>query len=191
MNPERLQLLLAEVAAGTVTPETALVRLAELPFADLEFAKLDLHRELRTGHPEVVYGAGKRRADLVPICRRSSAAHRPFLVPPPAAALRLPLAAVSRRFEVIAVSVTDSTDEELPAVGLVRVVDPETGARHLVDAGAARVRESYRKHAALRRGQLSQAFADAGVEHLVVDSGVAPVEALGRFFHSRQRRLSR
>ncbi len=108
-----------------------------------------------------------------------------------AADFRLPLAAVSRRFEVIAISVSDSMDDELAAVGLIHVVDPETGARHLVDAGAAQVRESYRKHAAIRRGKLSQDFADAGVEHLSVDSGVAPVEALGRFFHSRRRRLSR
>lgn len=80
MNPERLKSLLAEVAAGAVTPEAALAILAELPFADLDFAKLDLHRELRTGHPEVVYGAGKRWDDLVPICRRFAAAHGRFLV---------------------------------------------------------------------------------------------------------------
>ena len=53
MKPDRLRSLLAEVAAGTTSPAEALARLAELPFADLEFAKLDLHRELRTGHPEV------------------------------------------------------------------------------------------------------------------------------------------
>ena len=108
-----------------------------------------------------------------------------------AADFRLPLAAVCRRFEVIAVTPTDTIDEDLPAIGLVRVVDPETGTRHLVDAGAPEVREGYRKHAAMRRGVLAQVFADAGVEHLAVDSGVPPVEALGRFFDSRRRRLSR
>ena len=80
MNPDRLKSLLAEVAARTMSPAEALSRLAELPFADLEFAKLDLHRELRTGHPEVVYGAGKRWEDLVPICRRFAEAHGRFLV---------------------------------------------------------------------------------------------------------------
>lgn len=107
-----------------------------------------------------------------------------------AADFRLPLAAVSRRFEVIAVSLTDTIDEELPAIGLVRVVDPETGARHLVDAGAAAVRESYRKHAEMRRTALAQVFADAGVEHLIVDGSIPPVESLGRFFDCRRRRLS-
>jgi hypothetical protein len=80
MNPERLRRLLEEVAAGAVTPAAALAGLADLPFADLDFAKLDLHRELRTGHPEVVYGAGKRWEDLVPICRRFADAHGRFLV---------------------------------------------------------------------------------------------------------------
>ena len=80
MNPDRLKRLLEEVAAGTVTPAAALAGLADLPFADLDFAKLDLHRELRTGHPEVVYGAGKRWEDLVPICRRFAEAHGRFLV---------------------------------------------------------------------------------------------------------------
>ncbi len=80
MNPERLKLLLEQVAAGAVSPAEALAGLAELPFADLEFAKLDLHRELRTGHPEVVYGEGKRWQDLVPICRRFAEAHGRFLV---------------------------------------------------------------------------------------------------------------
>ncbi len=80
MNPQRLKSLLEAVAAGACTPAQALADLAELPFADLEFAKLDLHRELRTGHPEVVYGAGKRWEDLLPICRRFAAMHGRFLV---------------------------------------------------------------------------------------------------------------
>jgi hypothetical protein len=42
-----------------------------------------------------------------------------------------------------------------------------------------------------RRGQLNQVFADTGVEHLIVDSVVPPLQALGRFFHSRRQRLSR
>lgn len=108
-----------------------------------------------------------------------------------AADFRLPLAAVARHYEVIAVSVADSSDDQLPAVGLLRVADPESGTRHLVDTAAAEVRERYRQHAVTRRGQLNQVFADTGVEHLIVDSVVPPLQALGRFFHSRRQRLSR
>ena len=75
MNPEHLQRLLESVAAGEVTPEAALRDLAELPYADLGFAKLDLHRELRNGLPEAVYAEGKRTEDLKAIVERMLRAH--------------------------------------------------------------------------------------------------------------------
>ncbi len=80
MNRERLAALLADVAAGRVEPESALDRLAELPYADLEFAKLDLHRELRSGLPEAVYGAGKSVAQLRAIVAKLLEAHGRVLV---------------------------------------------------------------------------------------------------------------
>jgi NCAIR mutase (PurE)-related protein len=96
LNPERLRELLAAVAAGERSPDEALADLAELPYADvgadLGFAKLDLHRELRSGLPETVYAEGKRAEDLREIAARLFAAHGRLLVtrlaPEPAAALR-------------------------------------------------------------------------------------------------------
>jgi pyridinium-3,5-biscarboxylic acid mononucleotide synthase len=109
MDPQRLQQLLAAVAAGEVSPEEAMGRLAELPFADLGFAKLDLHRELRSGLAEAVYAEGKRADDLVAICRRVLEAHRRVLVTrldaEKAAAVRaaLPEAAYNERGRVLTV----------------------------------------------------------------------------------------
>jgi NCAIR mutase (PurE)-related protein len=80
MNPRQLQELLEAVAAGKRSPTEALADLAELPYADLGFAKLDLHRELRNGLPEAVYAAGKRPDDLVAIVGRMLAAHGRVLV---------------------------------------------------------------------------------------------------------------
>ena len=95
MNPERLRDLLAAVAEGRRTPDEALAELAELPYADLGFAKLDLHRELRNGLPETVYAEGKRSEDLREIAVRLFAAHGRLLVTrlaaQPAAALRVDL----------------------------------------------------------------------------------------------------
>lgn len=59
MTPESLQNLLVSVKDGTVSIEEALADLKELPFQDLGFAKIDNHRELRKGYPEVIYCAGK------------------------------------------------------------------------------------------------------------------------------------
>ncbi len=51
--------LLDEVRSGTTTPEEALEQLSGLPFRDLGFARIDLHRELRQGAPEAVLAEGK------------------------------------------------------------------------------------------------------------------------------------
>jgi NCAIR mutase (PurE)-related protein len=92
MNPADLQRLLEQVAAGEMTPQAAQEALVDLPFADLGFAKLDLHRELRSGHPETVYAEGKHTDDLVAIVDRLFSANGRVLVtrlrPDAAATLR-------------------------------------------------------------------------------------------------------
>ena len=59
MDPEKLRQLLAEVQAGRVGIEQALESLRMLPYEDLGFARIDLHRALRTGLPEVVFCQSK------------------------------------------------------------------------------------------------------------------------------------
>jgi NCAIR mutase (PurE)-related protein len=59
MHPDRLRALLAEVQAGRRTIDDAMGALRDLPFSDLDFARVDHHRPLRTGFPEVVFGQGK------------------------------------------------------------------------------------------------------------------------------------
>jgi NCAIR mutase (PurE)-related protein len=59
LNPELLRGLMEAVRAGDVTPEAACDRLKDLPYEDLGFAKVDHHRSLRTGMPEVIYSKGK------------------------------------------------------------------------------------------------------------------------------------
>lgn len=80
MTPQQILELLEAVASGQLTPEQALGDLAELPYADLGFAKLDFHRELRNGHPEAVYGEGKTPDDLEKIVERMLGAHGRVLV---------------------------------------------------------------------------------------------------------------
>ncbi|HZN98465.1 MAG TPA: nickel pincer cofactor biosynthesis protein LarB [Gemmatimonadales bacterium] len=79
MTAEQLQALLADVAAGRLTPTRALERLRHLPFEDLAFARIDHHRELRQGHPEVVFCEGKTPEQVLLICERLQAASGSFL----------------------------------------------------------------------------------------------------------------
>ena len=69
MTPDRLKELLARVSAGEVSTDDALQQLKRLPFEDLGFAKVDHHRSLRTGIPEVIFGAGKTAEQIIDITR--------------------------------------------------------------------------------------------------------------------------
>ena len=62
-----LRRLLDDVAAGTRSAEAALATLRTLPFADLGFARVDHHRELRSGLPEAVYAQGKTATECTAI----------------------------------------------------------------------------------------------------------------------------
>jgi pyridinium-3,5-biscarboxylic acid mononucleotide synthase len=64
MNPEAIERLLTEVREGRTEVSEALERLRHLPFEDLGFAKLDHHRALRTGMPEVIFAQGKSEAQV-------------------------------------------------------------------------------------------------------------------------------
>jgi NCAIR mutase (PurE)-related protein len=66
----RISDLLTRVAAGEVLAEEALEQLRELPFADLGFAKVDHHRELRQGSCEIVYASGKTVGQVEGIVRQ-------------------------------------------------------------------------------------------------------------------------
>jgi NCAIR mutase (PurE)-related protein len=59
MDQDQLRVLLEQVRAGAVDVDGALDRLRHMPFEDLGFAKVDHHRALRHGMPEVVFGQGK------------------------------------------------------------------------------------------------------------------------------------
>lgn len=59
MNRSQIEALLQEVEAKRTSVGDALERLKDMPFEDLGFAKLDHHRALRTGMPEVIFAAGK------------------------------------------------------------------------------------------------------------------------------------
>jgi hypothetical protein len=74
MNPQAIELLLKEVREGKTGVSEALERLRYLPFEDMGFAKLDHHRALRTGMPEVIFAEGKTEAQVAAIFARMAQA---------------------------------------------------------------------------------------------------------------------
>src|SRR5437764_13249947 len=70
MNRAQIEALLSEVRDGHVNVDEAMDRLRALPFEDLGFAKLDHHRALRTGMPEVIFAGVKTPAQVAAIFAR-------------------------------------------------------------------------------------------------------------------------
>lgn len=70
MNAESIRKLFDQVRRGELTPDDAVQRLRHLPFEDLGFAKVDHHRALRVGMPEVILGERKSPANLAQIFAR-------------------------------------------------------------------------------------------------------------------------
>ena len=68
-DKKELKSLLEEVAAGKVSVEDAALQLREVPFDDLGYAKTDLHRSIRQGIAEVIYGAGKTPEQILGIAK--------------------------------------------------------------------------------------------------------------------------
>jgi NCAIR mutase (PurE)-related protein len=70
MDSEHIRKLLEQVRTGAVTVEDAFSRLKDLPYEDLGFARLDTHRGLRQGFPEVIFCPGKTTRQIVDIFER-------------------------------------------------------------------------------------------------------------------------
>src|ERR1044071_9381507 len=70
MNQEQIRSLFEQVREGAVDVDTAVTRMRHMPFEDLGYAKVDHHRALRHGMPEVIFAKGKTPDQVVGIAER-------------------------------------------------------------------------------------------------------------------------
>ena len=80
MTPSRLREILEQVARGERDVAAAFDDMKRLPFEDLGFAKIDHHRALRSGFPEVVLGTGKTAEQIIAIAQRLRSAGHSVLI---------------------------------------------------------------------------------------------------------------
>jgi NCAIR mutase (PurE)-related protein len=81
MNQQFFLKTLQDVKAGITSPEEALLKMKMQPFEDIGFAKIDMHRSVRQGIAEVVYGAGKTPEQILQIIKTILAHEdRPIIV---------------------------------------------------------------------------------------------------------------
>ncbi|MFD2768118.1 DUF58 domain-containing protein [Micromonospora eburnea] len=109
----------------------------------------------------------------------------PDAAPPWEAALRR----LAVRHQVLAVEVTDPRELELPDIGLITLVDPETGRRREVWTGDRALRERYAQAAAAQRDQVRDVLRRAGAAHLALRTDRDWAADIVRHVH-HQRRLA-
>jgi uncharacterized protein (DUF58 family) len=83
---------------------------------------------------------------------------------------RRPLLELAGRHDVVAVEIRDPREQELPKVGYLWLVDPETGRQLRVDTRSRKLRERFAVAAAAERAQVEREFASAGVRHVVLST---------------------
>lgn len=99
----------------------------------------------------------------------------------------MPLRRLSVRHDVMAVEVVDRRELELADVGMLHVVDPETGATREIQTSDPALRERYRVAAAQQRAAIAAAIRGAGAHHLVLRTDDDWLRAIVRFVLLRRR----
>ena len=114
---------------------------------------------------------------------------------------RKPLGLLARRHDLIAISILDRRELEIPALGMIELGDAETGATRLVDSSDQGFQTRYQEMGRLRQLGLARLFGSLAVDHIPIvldavksppkldgDRHVAHVDELVRFFKRRERR---
>ena len=91
----------------------------------------------------------------------------------------------NRKHDVVAIQVYDQRARELPDVGLMKVVDAETGHEQYVDTGSKALRQAYHKYWNSRQSQLEETFNKSNVDHVSVATNEDFVKALMMLFKQR------
>jgi pyridinium-3,5-biscarboxylic acid mononucleotide synthase len=128
MTPDSILKLFEQVKKGKLSPDDAVQRLRHLPFEDLGFAKVDHHRPLRAGMPEVIFGQGKTPKQVAEIFTRLARHGKNVLV---TRATEAQFAAVKKKiraaeFHELARAITLQRDRAKQGKGTIAVVSAGT-----------------------------------------------------------------
>lgn len=146
-----------------------------------------LNAQIEDGGGVTDLGAGLDRIGRLAKRRGLVVVVSDFLAPP---GWEKPMSLLSTRHDVLVVEVLDPRELELPAVGVIDIIDPETGRRLEVPTNNRRIRERYAAAAAAQRAAIARSIRNAGADHLVLRTDSDWLGDLVRFVHLRRRRAA-
>jgi uncharacterized protein (DUF58 family) len=101
-----------------------------------------------------------------------------------------PLRVANRRHDLVAITIGDPAEDDTPPIGLLHLIDAETGEQRLVDMGDPRVRESFRAARREAAGTRTRLFRKYQVDSIEVRTDRPYTDALISFFRRRERELA-
>jgi uncharacterized protein (DUF58 family) len=102
--------------------------------------------------------------------------------------LKKALAIANKRHDLVAVTLNDPLERDLPSCGLVTFEDAETQEPFVLDTASAGLRQRYHHHALKRIARRKQLFQSAGVDHIDISTDIPYATELIRFFGKRKKR---
>ena len=101
-----------------------------------------------------------------------------------------PFRVASRRHDIIAVTITDPREHQLPDVGLIELKDPETNNTILVDSSSRTFRTRYELECKKRQSTLQTLLRSIGIDQIEISTETDYVDPLVRFFKKRERKMA-
>ncbi len=100
------------------------------------------------------------------------------------------LSVTNKRHDVIAVTITDPREIDMPDIGMIRLNDAESGDERTIDTSSKSYRSSYRHTALERLNARKELFRSAGIDNIDIYTNIPYAKELIRFFKMRKKRLS-
>ncbi|MFQ5484954.1 MAG: DUF58 domain-containing protein [Desulfobacterales bacterium] len=102
--------------------------------------------------------------------------------------IKMPLSVANKRHDIIAISISDPREINLPDVGMINLEDVETGRSYLIDTSSAKVRKQYHLNAFKIFEERRSMFRSINIDHIDIRTDVPYRQELYKFFRMRERR---
>lgn len=99
-----------------------------------------------------------------------------------------PLTIANKRHDIIAITLTDPVELNLPQIGILKLEDPETGKSFLIDTSNSKFKEFYNKNAQEKFEERKKIFQSINIDHVDIYTHIPYISTLVKFFKTRERR---